>query len=58
MDDNIQKITNVINIIRSLCPRVDQYGTICQPLAICVNELCDVRDALQKPAENPEEPNE
>lgn len=51
MDDNIQKITNVINIIRSLCPRVDQYGTICQPLAICVNELCDVRDALQNPAE-------
>ena len=51
MNDNIQKIQKVINIISHLCPEVSQYATLSLPLAHCVNELCDVRDALQKSAE-------
>lgn len=48
-ENQVQKLDKVIAIIRGLCPRVDQYGTLAQPLAYCVNELIDVRDGLQKP---------
>lgn len=58
MNDNIQKIQKVINIISHLCPEVSQYATLSLPLAHCVNELCDVRDALQKPPEAAEESKE
>lgn len=58
MNENAQKIQNVINIISHLCPEVRQYSTISLPLAHCVNELCDVRDKLNAPAETAEAPQE
>ncbi len=45
---NADKIQRVMNILSSLTPRVDQVSTIAQPIALCVNELCDVRDDLKK----------
>lgn len=58
MNENAQKIQKVINIISHLCPEVSQYSTISLPLALCVNELCDVRDKLNAPAETTEAPKE
>lgn len=58
MNENIQKIQHAMNILAGLCPRVDQVNTLAQPIAYVVNLLADVRDALQPPAEKPEEPNE
>lgn len=58
MNENIQKIQQAMNILAGLCPRVDQVTTLVQPIAYVVNLLADVRDALQTPAEKPEEPNE
>ena len=56
--DYIKEIQMVMNVLASLCPRVDQYATLTQPIALCVNKLADVRDDMQKQAEKPEEPKE
>ena len=45
---NVDRIQRVMNILSSPTPRVDQVSTIAQPIALCVNELCDVRDDLKK----------
>ncbi len=52
---NTEKIQRVMNILSSLTPRVDQVATIAQPIAFCVNELCDIRDEL-KQQEDHEQP--
>lgn len=57
--DFVKEIQLVMNILAGLCPRVDQYATLIQPIAFCVNKLADVRDNLQKQvSDEPEEPNE
>ena len=50
--DYVKDIQLVMNVLAGLCPRVDQYATLTQPIAFCVNKLADVRDSLNKPTEN------
>ena len=54
--DKIQKIQRVMNILSGLTPRVDQVATIAQPIAFCVNELCDIRDDLKQQESTTNEP--
>ena len=56
--DYIKEIQLVMNVLAGLCPRVDQFATLTQPIAFCVNKLADVRDDMQKHVEKPEEPKE
>ena len=46
--DYVKDIQLVMNVLAGLCPRVDQYATLTQPIAFCVNKLADVRDELNK----------
>ena len=56
--DYIKEIQLVMNVLAGLCPRVDQYATLTQPIAFCVNKLADIRDDMQKTAEKTETPKE
>lgn len=58
MNENAQRIQQVMNILAGLTPRVDQVSTLAQPIAYCVNLLADVRDNLNAPAETAEAPKE
>ena len=52
MDELTKKIQTAMNILAGLTPRVDQVTTLAQPIAYVVNLLADVRDNLQKPAQD------